>query len=87
MENDNKEDEVKVDKKDQRKRYYVDFYDMFDGWGEFGFFTGRLFDDLNEVIKLCNKLNSELNKGNKSCGEHFGVIDSKVSREVYFGTV
>ena len=71
--------------KDQRKRYYVDFYDMFDGWGEFGFFIDRLFDDLNEAIKLCDKLNSELDKGNKSCGEHYGVIDSDINREVHCG--
>lgn len=85
MENDKKEKEVKVDEKDQMKRYYVDFYDMFDGWGTFGFFTDRLFDELPDAIKLCDKLNEELDKNNKNCGEHYGVVDSKVNREVYCG--
>lgn len=67
------------------KRYYVDFYDMMDGWGTFGFFTDRLFDDLPGAIKLCDKLNSELPEGNKNCGEHYGVIDSTVNREIYCG--
>lgn len=67
------------------KRYYVDFYDMIDGWGSFGFFTDRLFNDLPEAIKLCDKLNSKLPEGNKNCGEHYGVIDSTVNREIYCG--
>lgn len=85
MENDVTKNGVKIDEKGQEKRYYVDFYDMFDGWGGFGFFKDRLFEDLDSAIKLCDKLNSELAKGNKSCGEHYGVMDSKVSREVYCG--
>lgn len=84
-ENDNKENGTKVDKEDQMKRYYVDFYDMFDGWGTFGFSTDNLSDDLQEAIKKCDRLNSELAKGNKDCGEHYGVIDSQVNREVYCG--
>lgn len=67
------------------KRYYVDFYDMIDGWGIFGFFDYRLFDDLPEAIKLCDELNSKLPEGNKKCGEHYGVMDSTVQREIYCG--
>lgn len=67
------------------KRYYVDFYDMIDGWGEFGFFTDRLFDDLQEAKDICDKLNSKLDISNKSCGEHYGVIDSRLGKEVYCG--
>lgn len=67
------------------KRYYVDFYDMIDGWGGFGFFPERLFDDLDLAVKLCDKLNSELDKSNKECGEHFGVIDGTINREIYCG--
>jgi hypothetical protein len=85
MENEHVGKEVKIDEKDQLKRYYVDFYDMFDGWGTFGFFTDRLFDILDDAIKCCNKLNEELAKGNKVCGEHYGVIDSKTNIEVYCG--
>ncbi len=69
--------------KQEIKRYYVDFYDMVDGWGIFGFFEDRLFDDLDEAIKLCNKLNLELAEGNKNCGEHYGVIDNVTEREIY----
>jgi hypothetical protein len=85
MENNVTEKAIKVDEKGQEKRYYVDFYDMFDGWGTFGFFTDRLFEELDSAIKLCDELNDKLDKGNKSCGEHYGVMDSKVSREVYCG--
>jgi hypothetical protein len=85
MENNVTKNDVKVDEKGQEKRYYVDFYDMFDGWGTFGFFTDRLFEELDSAIKLCDELNDKLDKGNKSCGEHYGVMDSKVSREVYCG--
>jgi len=85
MENDNNENEVKTDEKGQMKRYYVDFYDMFDGWGTFGFFTDRLFDELDDAINCCDKLNEELAKGNKACGEHYGVMDSKTNMEVYCG--
>lgn len=69
----------------KEKRYYVDFYDMIDGWGGFAFFTERLFDELPEAIKLCDKLNSELDESNKKCGEHYGVIDSVIGREIYCG--
>lgn len=85
MENDTREHVAKVGENDQTKRYYVDFYDMFDGWGGFGFFTERLFDELSDATKLCDKLNGELAEGNRKCGEHYGVIDSKINREVYCG--
>ena len=85
MENDKKKNGVKVDENGKAKRYYVDFYDIFDGWGEFGFFTDRLFDELDNAIKLCDKLNDELAKENKACGEHYGVIDSETDREAYCG--
>ena len=83
MENTDKENTTKMENKD--KRYYVDFYDMFDGWGSFGFFEDRLSDDLDFAIKLCDELNSEMSEGNKSCGEHFGVIDSQTDKEIYCG--
>lgn len=69
----------------EMKRYYVDFYDMVDGWGTFGFFTNRLSNNMNKATELCNKLNSELNENNKNCGEHYGVIDKLTSREIYCG--
>lgn len=76
--------DIKMEK-NETKRYYVDFYDMVDGWGTFGFFTDRLFDDIDLAIELCKRLNSELDDGNKSCGGHYGVIVHSTGREVYCG--
>lgn len=67
------------------KRYYVDFYDMIDEWGTFGFFTDKLFDDIDDAKKKCDELNSQLPRGNKDCGEHYGVIDSQTMIEVHCG--
>lgn len=67
------------------KRYYVGFYDMFDGWGIYGFWKERLFDDLEKAIKCCIKLQDELDDDNKNCGEYFGVIDGDTKGEVYCG--
>lgn len=75
---------VKMEEK-KEKRYYVDFYDMIDGWGDFGFFTERLFVEISDAIKLCDRLNVELDESNKKCGEHYGVIDRRIEREVYCG--
>lgn len=69
----------------KEKKYYVDFYDMVDGWGTFGFFTDRLFDEIPDAIKLCDSLNSELDKQNKECGEHYGVMNKDLGREIYCG--
>jgi hypothetical protein len=65
------------------KRYYVDFYDGFDGWGLFGFFTDRLFDDLEEAKKCCDNLQAKLNQSSKDFGEHYGVIDKELNMEIY----
>ena len=64
-------------------RYYVDFWDMSDGWGTFGFFTHRLFSNLKLAKECCDALQSELNQNNKNCGGHYGVIDKELSREIY----
>ena len=71
----------------RKKRYYVDFYDLIDGWGgaTFGFFEERLFDDLNEAIECCKKLQKELPIENRNAGEHYGVIDGNIMQEVYCG--
>ena len=67
----------------ENKRYYVDFYDMFDGWGTWGFCANRLFDDFEEAKTCANILQSELDKANRLAGEHYGVIDKKKNREIY----
>lgn len=64
-------------------RYYVDFYDMFDGWGTWGFFEDRLFDNLEAARAKADELQAELPQGNKNCGEHYGVIDKEKGREIY----
>jgi len=68
------------------KRYYVDFYDMIDGWGSMpDFRPERRFDDFDEAKDLCKKLQSELGEANKRCGEHYGVIDLQghIAHEVF----
>lgn len=64
-------------------RYYVGFYDMFDGWGAFGWNPDLLYDDLEEAKVKALELQDVLPEGNKDCGEHYGVLDSNVGREVY----
>jgi hypothetical protein len=68
----------------------VDFFDVFDacregmgaGWGSWGFWPERLFDSLDEARACRDQLNAELDEGNKSAGEHWGVIDRTVCSEV-----
>ena len=55
-------------------KYYVNFYDAFDGWGTWGFFPDCLFDSLEEAKAKCNVLQATLDEGNKNMGEHFGVM-------------
>jgi len=74
------------DEKTERTGYYVDFYDMIDGWGGWecwGFFEDQLFDNLDDAKKKCDELQAELHDQNKKCGEHYGVICGKTGREVY----
>lgn len=66
-----------------KKKYRVDFYDMFDGWicknskeAEYD------FESLEEAIAVRDKKNSELKKTNKRCGEHFGVINLETKMEI-----
>ncbi len=63
------------------KRYIVDFYDMIDGWCGCGGFGE--FDDLDEAKKFADDKMKTLDNSNKRAGEHYGVIDLTVNREVY----
>jgi hypothetical protein len=67
------------------KRYKVDFWDSFDlSWSG----LGPGFDDLHEAICKCDQMQAELppaNKNYKNCGEHYGVIDLDIGKEVYCG--
>lgn len=68
----------------KKARYYVDFYDVFDGWGGvFGFYPDRLFDDLDKAQAKADELQETLNSGNVEMGEHYGVIDGTIGKEIY----
>ena len=65
-------------------RYIVDFYDMCDGWIRAGIEPEKevCFDDLQEARRYRDKKNEELPDSNKRAGEHYGIIDTKINREV-----
>ena len=55
-------------------KYYVDFYDAFDGWGTWGFYAERLFDDAEDAKRCALELQATLADGNIKMGEHYAVI-------------
>ena len=64
------------------KPYRVDLWDSFDReW------AGLMhdFSKLQEAIIFCDELQAKLAQGNKDCGEHYGVIDLHIGKEVYCG--
>ena len=64
--------------------FKVDFYDAFDGWIAKDISTPeREFASKEQAIKLCKKLQEE-NPPN-SMGEHYGVIDLTMDREIFCG--
>lgn len=66
------------------KRYFVDFYDMIDGWiGRGSHDPEWQFDDLNKAKAFADKKQDELDQGNKDAGEHYGVIDAETRHEVH----
>jgi hypothetical protein len=67
----------------ESKRYIVDFYDSFDGWCNMAEFYGWTFDSLDDAKKLCDDKMKVLDPSNKKMGEHYGVIDTRINREVY----
>lgn len=62
------------------KRYLVDFYDMFDGWCGIKEYQ---FDLLKDAEEFATKKMESLGEDNKRCGEHYGVIDTTLNREIY----
>lgn len=69
-----------------KKRYRVDFYDMFDGWiSNYLKEANSDFETFDEAKIICDNKNSELPESNKKCGEHFSVIDLKIRQEIYCG--
>jgi hypothetical protein len=65
------------------KRYIVDFYDMIDGWCHMSEFYGWQYDTLEEAKTVCIDKMDKLDESNKRAGEHYGVIDTTLNREVY----
>jgi hypothetical protein len=66
------------------KRYFVDFYDMCDGWCEKGFPShSHEFDKLEDAKAYADEQQSKLSQVSKGFGEHYGVIDSFTGMEVY----
>lgn len=57
--------------------YYVDYYDMNDGWIGFDYINefrkDRIFTDYDKATICCAKLNSKLAFGNVRCGEYYDV--------------
>ncbi len=65
------------------KPYRVDFWDSFDrSWNG----QENDFDELSEAIAVCKRMQAKLPQSNKNCGEHYGVIDLRIGREVYCPT-
>lgn len=66
------------------KRYWVDFYDMFDGWIRYPECDDKYqFDDLDAAKAKADEKQAKLDKNNISAGEHWGVIDTTTGLEVY----
>jgi hypothetical protein len=66
------------------KKYYIDFYDMIDGWIYGSTSNPELtYDDIEEAKKKCIELHSGLSTSNIRAGEHYGVKDSLTNKEVY----
>jgi hypothetical protein len=64
------------------ERYYVDYWDMCDRWGWWGSAPERLFDSIEAARAGRDRLNADLPEGNKSVGEHWGIIDRTVCAEI-----
>jgi len=57
---------------------------MIDGWIRgWELYTDWQFDDLEEAKAFCKKLHEKLDESNKSTGEHYGVIDMEIGREIF----
>ncbi len=66
-----------------KKKYRVDFYDIFDGWISIHFSrTERDFENLKDAKMFRDEKNEELQMSNKKCGEHFGIIDLETKTEI-----
>jgi len=67
------------------QRYFVDFYDGFDGWCGpptpeiAALYADRLFDDLDAAKIRCDELQAGLDQNNKDFGEHYSVVELDIS--------
>ena len=57
--------------------YYVDYYDMNDGWLGWDYISefrkDRIFTDIDEANRVKDELNEEMSFGNVRCGEYYDV--------------
>ncbi len=68
------------------KKYVIDFYDAFDGWGEGrlgDFIPGFSFDSFEDAKHFCDEKMKILDNNNKNMGEHFSVFVG--DQEIYRG--
>lgn len=66
-----------------KKKYRVDFYDMFDGWIYREYKESENdFESLDEAKAVRDNKNKALSISNKKCGEHFGVINLETRMEI-----
>jgi hypothetical protein len=69
---------------DETMRYWVDFYDMFDGWIRYPEIDPSYqFDDLEAAKAKARAKQAKLDKNNIDAGEHWGVIDTTTGREIF----
>ena len=68
-------------------KYRVDFWDSFDRWIVSGLPSGtdpeNEFDNLDKAIELCKE--KQVAKPPNTMGEHYGVIDLDIQKEVFCG--
>lgn len=68
------------------KKYVIDFYDAFDGWGEGrlgDFKPGYAFDNIEDAKRACDEKMKLLEPENKNMGEHYSVFVG--DHEIYRG--
>lgn len=67
--------------------FRVDFWDVVDGWGFAGYGVdtdpSREFESKEDAIKLCQEL--QMKTPPSSMGDHYGVIDLDIGKEVFCG--
>lgn len=61
-------------------QFYVNFFDAFDGAGEVGFHTDRIFNTIQEATEYKDKLMAALPEENKEMGEKYYIVDTRKTK-------